>query len=350
MQYRSPNSNSVFSIRAASHEFNKNSQLHIAVIEDNYEKVKKLIENGAADIEIKNKSGNTALHLALRYTKTDIAHFLIQNGGANVNAIDNVNFTPLNYAILNNLCESVALLLKYGADPNAKNEHNDTLLHFASAQPYSEIPIMLIKAGAKPNVINNNRFAPIHLAIIKHFPLKYFEVLLAHNGDLNIKDAYGVYPLQLAINHNLADHVKLFINHGVDTTIRDRENKTLLHLAAEAEVIKGQDNTTDIITYLIKNVIKQADINARDNNNNTPLHLAIKRRNHEFIQLLIDAGADKYAVNNEGLSLQIMAKIDPSIDNILIAYSNNIQVDRSYTIQKYNFGELYRILWKKTKQ
>ena len=66
---------------------------------------------------------------------------------------------------------------------------------------------------------------------------------------------------------------------------------------------------------------KGADVNARDQNQHTPLHNAASRRNTDVAKLLIDKGADVNAKDNYGQTALDMAEAShkPDIVSILRA-------------------------------
>eukprot|EP00027_Filamoeba_sp_ATCC50430_P015879 CAMPEP_0168570156 /NCGR_PEP_ID=MMETSP0413-20121227/16567_1 /TAXON_ID=136452 /ORGANISM="Filamoeba nolandi, Strain NC-AS-23-1" /LENGTH=524 /DNA_ID=CAMNT_0008602753 /DNA_START=138 /DNA_END=1714 /DNA_ORIENTATION=- len=108
----------------------------------------------------------------------------------------------------------------------------------------------------------------------------------------------------------------------VDTSIRDHQGRTLLHLAA-------QTNQHEIVEYLLKNKI--CSITARDNDSNTPLHTAAASHRTEIAQYLIQQGADPTATNNRGETCyDLDLKVTPpkqgnSFDEPLISFSSGVQ-------------------------
>ena len=99
--------------------------------------------------------------------------------------------------------------------------------------------------------------------------------------------------------------VKDLINRGADVNTKDKNGKTILHIAIE-------NNYEDIVKFLIQN---KADVNIKDNDGNTPLHLAVKNGNDFIVKLLLKAGAKKDIKNNEGKTPLDLAK---EINNIEI--------------------------------
>lgn len=110
-----------------------------------------LIEKGA-DININNKNGETPLHKSAYHGHFEVAELLI-NKGANINAVDIANLTPLNFAIwgltsleallselvpnefvkqqMQGFIKTIEILIKNGADVNAKNKDGNTPLKWA---------------------------------------------------------------------------------------------------------------------------------------------------------------------------------------------------------------------------
>ena len=96
------------------------------------ELIESLLYHGA-ELNSKNKYGNTPLHRAVLKRSFAIVECLVKNG-ADVNTKNENNSTPLHSALNSNECSFIILecLLKNKADPNAKNNLNQTPLHFAA--------------------------------------------------------------------------------------------------------------------------------------------------------------------------------------------------------------------------
>jgi hypothetical protein len=93
--------------------------LHTAAKKGNCEIVQMLLDHNA-NINERNSSGMTAMHLAIEYQQEDVIMILLRNG-VDINAADNEGRTALSMAV-NNSCESgVRLFLLHGADPMIKS-------------------------------------------------------------------------------------------------------------------------------------------------------------------------------------------------------------------------------------
>ncbi len=90
------------------------THLHLASFYGHVDIVKLFIYLGA-DIEAKTNNGWTSLHLASRYGHIDIVKLLINpdRGGADVKAKTNDGSTPLHYASLRGHIDTVKLLIAF---------------------------------------------------------------------------------------------------------------------------------------------------------------------------------------------------------------------------------------------
>ena len=98
----------------------------------------------------------------------------------------------------------------------------------------------------------------------------------------------------------LADIQSLLARHA-DLDARDRNNDTPLHHASKY----GHHQCVEIL------LDHGADISARDNSQFTSLHLASLRGHRQCIEILLDRGADKSLINVR-LSLSAYASISLS--------------------------------------
>jgi ankyrin repeat protein len=119
------------------------------------------------------------------------------------------------------------------------------------------------------------------------------------------KDILNNELLRLRVMKNIdIQEIKELVKQGADVDVRSNYyQRTFLH-----DACYERRNTE-----LVKNLIDIcADVNARDKDNNTPLHLAIRTTKVEIIKLLIDKGADVNARNNDGYTPLILAMINIS--------------------------------------
>lgn len=98
-----------------------------AVVSHDVQGVAFFSKSGKALINQKNYGGATALHLAARLNKIEIAKILIANG-ARIDAVDNEKWTPLMRATLAGNVDMMKLLLQNGAQGDARNSVKETII------------------------------------------------------------------------------------------------------------------------------------------------------------------------------------------------------------------------------
>jgi len=148
--------------------------------------VKLFVEHGA-NISETNRLGETALIIAINYSRNyDIAKLLIDNG-IDVNKGDHDGATPLMEASLNDLTGVVDLLLKAHADVNARSAGDITALmeacsdYFFPGRDSVELVTKLIEAGADVNAVNEYGETALSYAMESKSP-RVIETLLKYGA------------------------------------------------------------------------------------------------------------------------------------------------------------------------
>jgi len=94
---------------------------------------------------------------------------------------------------------------------------------------------------------------------------------------------------------------KKIINYYLDINSKDDNGNTYLHLLVE----RGEEN---IIKYFLKKFFNNGKlkniIDKVNNNHETALFLAVKNNYQEIAQLLINYGADKNIKNKDGIKVK----------------------------------------------
>ena len=204
-----------------------------------------LLQHGA-DINGKNKDGNTALHLAVFLGRAETAELLLKNE-ADVNAKNYDSLTSVDF--LRIPWEITKSTLRY-LDVELKQEQLEA--------GKSEIWEMF-RADAKRSAKPNTQDAPT-----------------------NLWTAASVGDVQA---------IKRYIKEGGDVNALDRE----FHLPAMSwGALHGQ---TEVVRFLIKS---GADVNRKSEDDNTPLHSAAFFGRTDIAKLLLKHGADIKARNDDG--------------------------------------------------
>lgn len=114
----------------------------------NHIQTTRVLISSKANIQAKNKKGDTALMYSLNNFRTENVRALIASG-ADVNHKNEAGFTPLMRAAQLARIEIMNVLIEAGADLTAKNIEGQSILAVAKAAGYDQAVQLLIKAGAK---------------------------------------------------------------------------------------------------------------------------------------------------------------------------------------------------------
>jgi ankyrin repeat protein len=206
------------------------------------------------------QTGGTILQNYCKYmdsTPLEVYRFLIETKGADVNAQDNNNDTPFHLAFRcfnpdegGHTTVLMYLLTQENVNVNTKGYNGETLLHYA-CESINKLPLDVFKVlieiqGCDVNVQAEDNNTPLHIALFDFNPNK--------GGDITVL-------------------TYLLSQKGVNGSIRNYFGYTLLHYVCE----KINRLPLDIFKVLIET--KGCDVNAQDNSNDTPLHIALDKFN-----------------------------------------------------------------------
>jgi ankyrin repeat protein len=218
----------------------------------------------------------------------------LRDNGAHPNVSGIIGRTPLHSAAYYGEIEMVQVLLKYDADVHARTNDGGTPLHFASkgywegpeiSLSLSNIARLLLEHGADVNAHGAAYSTPVHEAA--HYGrVEVLRVLLEHVANLGVGE-----DDRKPANHVMSEYVNA----------RDSKDKTPLHWASEGPYYEGGL----IIGLPLSNIARLllelgADVNARENDQSSPLHVAARHGRVEVVRVLLEHGANLGAENDDG--------------------------------------------------
>ena len=131
------------------------SSMRTAVIENNAAKLKALLASGESMNEKDEASGDTLLHLAVRWGSLAAASLLLECG-ADVNAANGSECTPLHYAAK-----------ARAGDESEDEDEDDGWVIPERACRCEQLAELLLASRADVNAVDKSQRTPLHLAIVR---------------------------------------------------------------------------------------------------------------------------------------------------------------------------------------
>lgn len=237
----------------------------------------KLLLASGADINARDRNGNTLLHIAASTANARIIAVLLVNG-ADVNAKDSTGRTPAALADTDTSRRAYSMgwrayadMAQIGVDENmfyhvrdvspkdfeeairtgdtdtvekglpefdvSQNDQWDgnTLLHIAARHNQSEIAQLLLDNGAGINTKNNFGNTPLHTAA-NHWSTEVVELLLSRGANVNAQDNDGDTPLHQAIFHLVDTEIVKMLLSKANVNVRNKQGRRPVDLSTNEEI------------------------------------------------------------------------------------------------------------------
>ncbi|XP_074620294.1 85/88 kDa calcium-independent phospholipase A2-like [Acropora palmata] len=232
----------------------------------------------------------TPLHLASRSGKLEFVQSLM-DFDPKLLVKDKLGNTPLHYAA-QKYPEVVNSLLKKGHElgnqlsevVNATNSKHESALDVACHYSQNDSVQMLLEAGADPRKSHEGVHA-IHTAMKVRSEACAATLLEFHPEQIHARDTkYGGTPLHWA---KTKEGVELLVNRGADIEAQNNDGETPLHIMARRRRL-------GCVVMLLS---VGANVNAQSSDGSTPLHYAGVVDELDIVRALIVFGADVNLTN-----------------------------------------------------
>ena len=319
--------------------------------------VKAIIDNGAT-VDVTDTQGCTPLHIASMRGQFRLIKLLTPSPEFSC-LKDNVGCTPLYYACKNShlecirefivsipdviICDLMKVADKYGTTPLSVRGNNDqTILHIACEKGDNFIIKKVLEAGADPNSLNRSNFTPLMLAVQHVDDVKAADIiaiLCEFDCDLNIQASKGfrsLTALHLACELRKKKCIEILVAKGANVLVQAEGALTPLHLVCRGgyhtlisfliteETVNSYDyykywtplhyacgyhhiECARMIVVGFSKLLLQTHTeynlpfhSLRDQDGKTILHHACLRNDVEFVENLLNLGADPNVQDNKG--------------------------------------------------
>ena len=242
----------------------------------------------SAKVDIKDKHGGTPLHIACRYGDIDMVNTLTHHDpSAKVDIKDKHGDTPLHIACRKDERDLVKTLLCHdGIKVDVENENGDTPLHIACRLGDIGTIKALLHHDSNTKIDHKNKEddTPLHIACRK-VEIDIVRVLIQHDPSAkgaNVKNEDGDTPLYTACRYSDINVVKALVQYDpsakVDINVRDSQGSSLLHIAAAG-------GNEEVLVMLI--IEYGMSVSLVDDGGNTPLHVASKKNYYDCVKSLL---------------------------------------------------------------
>jgi ankyrin repeat protein len=256
--------------------FTQTQEIFDAVKNNDYEKVKLLIEEDVLLVNIKDKAGNTPLHIAATIGSVELIE-LILSKGADINAQNTQLNTPLHEAIQNRKENISLLLIENGADLNKVNTQDQTPLHRAALHNQKRTGEMLIDKGASVDPVDKYQRTPFLYVARQWGDVEFGKLLLDKGADINIKDMDNQMALDLAAWRGFNDFIDFLLDNGAEYDTSRGGTRWMLTFAANC-------GSTRLFNVVLK---KEKELLSDESFSQRIMHTAITGGSVEIVNLLL---------------------------------------------------------------
>uniref|UniRef100_A0ABD2VYR7 Uncharacterized protein n=1 Tax=Trichogramma kaykai TaxID=54128 RepID=A0ABD2VYR7_9HYME len=314
--------------------------------DDDVDLVKMLFEmsdkfNKPIQIDARDKSGCTPLHLALNGGHEQTAEWLLRRG-ANLNSTNLKGSTPLHLISAGKMdCADFLQTFfeisdeqRRPVEVDARDSGGKTPLHYAISHRHKKLFELLLRRGFDPNVADHHGLTALHKICMANddngWATMLFEISEEKNRQVQIdaRDMCDLTPLHHAlVKVELKAVAELLLRKGATTNLVDWKGSTPLHTVCK---YADDDDRVRMLIEISNEENKPVEVDARNKFGRTPLHRALAKGNGQGVRYLLKLGADPNLADKNGFSpLHVIIKHRYDDDKLLkLFFDASKEVDR----------------------
>ncbi|CAB0032608.1 unnamed protein product [Trichogramma brassicae] len=264
-------------------------------------------------VNTRDKFGKTPLHYAIEQQLEKLVKIILENK-ADPNLSDSEGSTPLHIICktsrhaypkaLKNMLLEIIETISPPVQISAQDKLGKTPLHYA-LEKQREFVEILLENGANPNLADADGLTSLHIVVKRNwnsytgvsFITMFFDISQkkGHPVQINVRDNKGQTPLHYAAFENNLPILKSLLERGADANLADAEGSTPLHITYDPQ-------SAYYIFQISSEKGQQVEVNARDKLGRTPLHYAVLTCRIDNVMMLLTQGADPNSADTEGVT------------------------------------------------
>ncbi|KAJ3693289.1 hypothetical protein LUZ60_008769 [Juncus effusus] len=232
----------------------------------------------------RNRDGETALYQAILHLHATVVEELLRVDCKLARMADNQHKSPLYLAAMH--YSPIVTTLIDMLPPNVSRAAYGgpdglTALHAVSLRSIGLLQKVLDWKPELAKVIDNSGSTPLHHAASANRPDSVKALLEKDTSSAYISDFSGLFPVHIAAKLGFLQVIKELLEHCPDCgELLDGQGRNFLHIAVEKK-------RETVVEWVCKysNLIEV--LNVQDNEGDTPMHLAVKKKNLKVFAVLI---------------------------------------------------------------
>lgn len=208
------------------------SKIHSAAKKGDLNAVKKLVEKKNSNVDLQNKNGETALHVAAANGNLEVMGYLLEQG-ALIDIQDAGGNTALHQAALAGFLDGIELLTTANskiADVDHANYAGNTALHIAAWKGHLDVVQFFLKLGAQIDYQDKHGQTALQLASTWNHP-EIVEDLIKRDANLDLTNHENRSALTRAVINGNGVIVTSLLNAGANHLLVDKEGKLAFEFA-----------------------------------------------------------------------------------------------------------------------
>lgn len=261
--------------------------LMVAIHDGDHSRMRLLLKRGV-DPNQRLADGSLPLAWAIEQQDSRAVGLLLKHGAQVDDPDPAANlFRPLVVACLHPSIDVLNQLLDHKPDLNVRGPENIPALSLCAGHAPADVVQRMINAGALVGSTDDNGQTALMWAAA-YARLENFNLLLAHDADINGQSLGGFTPVMFAVKSGDAEVAAQAVARGADIRKRAPDGTSLVQLA----MYQGNYD------FAVELVGTETNLDEYDRNGRQLLHAAVIANQPVLVRRLLDAGADINALTS----------------------------------------------------